>query len=182
MNKRLKIIVTFFVALAVFGIAVYWYSGRKPVSDVTRDVNTSPKQETAQTVEPGNTPESSKGLVYKQIRVPAITTEEFTAPNFVKATPAHKAVVVLTDIREIRLDFSAAIAKQGSRITVFSGNKLIASGGIVPANDKTVVLPFDTSTFSTKTFSTGIYEVFYDACFAGEQCYKGQYAFFGVVP
>jgi hypothetical protein len=172
-----RYIVGSLVILATLVVAVSWYLSRTPKADTAPKINS----ETSSASISGS-PTSLEGLVYKQIRVPAIPTEEFAAPNFVKASPAHKAVVALADINSIRLEFSAKLVAETSRIIVFFRNTLVASGGTLSGDGKTLELPINTGTFSTKNFSTGIYEVFYDACFVGDQCYKGQYAFVGVVP
>ena len=125
--------------------------------------------------------ESSGGDVrVKQVTLPEITIQEFTAPNFVKAEPPHKAIVPLAELTKVQLSFSRQISGKPN-IVVLTGNKLVATGGtIAPADPAMLILPISAGAFQARDFSDGVYEVYYDVCFAGDTCYKGQYAFIGI--
>lgn len=114
----------------------------------------------------------------EQILVPPMSIEEFTSPNFVSTSPAHGTAASLNTIDAIRIRFSEELLS-ASKITVLAGNKLIASGGKISPDGKTLALALEFGSFGAREYPTAAYEVYYDACFVGETCFKGQYAFFG---
>jgi len=123
--------------------------------------------------------EQNRQLGVKEYRLPQISVEEFTAPNFASASPAHKEAMVLGDLKNILLKFSVPLAAP-SKIIVLAGNKVVAAGGEISADGTALNLSFAGGAFTARNLQTGIYEVYYDACFAGDACYKGQHAFYGI--
>ncbi|MDP3963255.1 MAG: hypothetical protein Q8Q39_02040 [bacterium] len=185
-DDKKKFTVIALVAAALLIYVAYWYRTLKPASELTegiRENSTHRKEEllrqAADDAE-GVGDDSAGDVRVSQVAASAVTIQEFTAPYFVKAEPAHEAVVALSDLSRVQLTFSRQLAGKNN-IIVLAGNKLVASGGsIAPADPKTLVLSVSAGAFETRDFATGVYEVYYDVCFTGDTCYKGQYAFVGI--
>ena len=124
-------------------------------------------------------PVASNELQITELRLPPISLQEFPSANVIKTLPAHGAVQAIADLKAIRLVFSKSVAPP-SKIIVLAGNKTIASGGEILTDKKTLELPISAGAFQARTLEPGIWEVYYDACFAGDTCYKGQFAFYGI--
>ncbi|MDO8557677.1 MAG: hypothetical protein Q7S09_00600 [bacterium] len=169
MNKKTRIVII--GAIAVFAGIFFGYVRKSSAPRRTENEIPAVSQPA-----PKETPD---GLIYRQINLPPITLQEFAAPNFIASSPTHKEALSLTDLKEVRLKFSERI-EAPSKIFVLSANKVVGQGNTTSSDAKELFVPLDIGSFSARTFQDGIYEVYYDACFVGDMCYKGQYAFYGV--
>ncbi len=162
------------IMLAAAFCAAYWYKSLAPVPGVTNQI-----KESADDKKTIQEKVSDDALQYRRVNLPSIILQEFAAPNFVISNPAHKEALSLEELKEIRLKFSGRI-EAPSKILLLSANKVVGQGNTISPDGKELSLSVDIGSFSARTFPSGIYEVYYDACFAGDMCYKGQYAFYGV--
>ena len=183
MTTRRKTIIGIVAGMLViiFGYIVLWmnmeFVDERPIIH-TPEASVLPSLSPSPSASPTPAGENQQPEI-KQYRLPPITTEEFNAPNFISASPAHKEAVTLGDLKVVSLKFSAPL-ESPSKIIVFAGNKVASSGGEISADGKALNLLFSGGAFTARNLQTGIYEVYYDACFVGDACYKGQYAFYGI--
>jgi hypothetical protein len=177
MNEtRAKIAAAIVISLAVIIYVAYWYRSLTPVSHFSQQVKNSAK--ILRQEQSADNMGATEQVALTDKGFPAVDLAEIASPHFVRSVPSHGTDLKLEDINGLRLVFSAPLRAE-SKVSVFNGKKRVAAGGAVLPDGKTLymTLPDIAAGANEKAL---ILDVFYDACFSGDDCYKGQFAFIGI--